>query len=65
MKWKNFWAISSIVTVLHYGEDVLLLWLGRYTHIDFLLLLLFPALFGGLIGYLAQIAWVRRFLNED
>ena len=37
MKWKNFWAISSIVTVLHYGEDVLLLWLGRYTHIDFLL----------------------------
>ena len=63
MNWRNFWAISSLVTVLHYGEDILLLWLGRHTNIDFLILLLFPIGFGILIGVLSQIKRVKKYLE--
>ena len=65
IKWKNFFAISTIITVLHYGEDILLIWLGRFTEIKFSLLLLVPILFGLMIGFIAQLKWVKRYLNES
>ena len=64
MNWTKFFAVSSILTVLHYGEDVLLLWLGRFTHIDFIFLLLFPIVFSIVIAGLAQIKQVKRYLND-
>ena len=64
MNWTKFFAVSSILTILHYGEDVLLLWLGRFTHIDFILLLLFPIVFGLVIASLIQIKQVKIYLND-
>jgi|1_EtaG_2_1085319.scaffolds.fasta_scaffold173782_2 hypothetical protein len=64
MNWTKFFAVSSILTILHYGEDVLLLWLGRFTHIDFILLLLFPIVFGLVIASLVQIKQVKIYLND-
>jgi len=62
MNWKKFFTISTIVTILHYGEDALLLWLGRFTDIKFLILLSFPIIFGLLIGYLSQVKRIRKYL---
>lgn len=64
MNWRNFLAVSTIVTVLHYLEDVSLIWLGRFTDIHFSILLLFPMGFGIALGGLSQIRWVRRFFND-
>lgn len=64
MNWTKFFAVSSILTILHYGEDVLLLWLGRFTHIDFILLLLLPIVFGLVIASLIQIKQVKIYLND-
>ena len=64
MNWTKFFAVSSILTILHYGEDVLLLWLGRFTRIDFILLLLFPIVFGLVIASLVQIKQVKIYLND-
>ena len=64
INWRKFFAISTVVSILHYGEDVSLIWLGRFTQINFLVLLLFPILFGIIIGALSQLGWVKRYLNE-
>ncbi len=63
MSWRNFLAVSTVVTILHYLEDISLIWLGRFTDVDFIVLLFFPIGFGILLGGLSQVPWIRRFFN--
>lgn len=56
--------ISSVVAGLHFLEDLMLILLGRHTEINLVLLMIGTVLFGLLLGGLARIPSVKRFLGK-
>ena len=61
---KKFSYIAMIVSVLHFGEDALLIALGRYTEIHYSALLVVTILFGLLVAAIAREEHVKRWLGK-
>ena len=62
---KKFGSITIIVSVLHFIEDAILVGLGRYTEVNFFILLLGTIIFGALIAWIARISKVKQWLGTD
>ena len=62
---KKFGSITIIVSVLHFMEDAILVGLGRYTEVNFFILLLGTIIFGALIAWIARISKVKQWLGTD
>ena len=62
---KKFGSITIIVSALHFIEDAILVGLGRYTEVNFFILLLGTIIFGALIAWIARISKVKQWLGTD
>jgi hypothetical protein len=62
---KKFGSITIFVSVLHFIEDAILVGLGRYTEVNFFILLLGTIIFGALIAWIARISKVKQWLGTD
>ena len=62
---KKFGSITIIVSALHFMEDAILVGLGRYTEVNFFILLLGTIIFGALIAWIARISKVKQWLGTD
>ncbi len=61
---KQFVSIAFVVSVLHLFEDLALVLIGRYTEVHIGIVLIAVVLFGLLIGGLARLRIVKRFLGD-
>ena len=61
---KKFGSIAVIVSVMHFLEDALLVALGRYTDINYFMLLLGTIMFGLLIAGIARHPKVKSWLGD-
>ena len=61
---KQFFSIALVVSILHLFEDLTLVLIGRYTEVHIGIVLIAVVLFGLLIGALARLRIVKRFLGE-
>ena len=62
---KKFGSITIVVSFLHFIEDTILIGLGRYTEINFFILLIGTVLFGALIAWLARLPRIKQWLGTD
>ncbi len=62
---KKFGSITIIVSLLHFIEDTLLVGLGRYTEINFFILLIGTIVFGVVLAGLARIPRIKQWLGTD
>jgi len=62
---KKFGSITIFVSALHFIEDAILVGLGRYTEVNFFILLLGTIIFGALIAWIARISKVKQWLGTD
>lgn len=62
---KKFGSITIIVSVLHFIEDAILVGLGRYTEINFFILLIGTIIFGVVLAALARIPRIKQWLGTD
>jgi len=62
---KKFGSITIVVSFLHFIEDTILVGLGRYTEINFFILLIGTVLFGALIAWLARLPRIKQWLGTD
>ena len=62
---KKFGSITIIVSALHFIEDAILVGLGRYTEVNFFVLLLGTIIFGSLIAWIARMPKVKQWLGTD
>jgi hypothetical protein len=62
---KKFGSITIFVSALHFLEDAILVGLGRYTEVNFFILLLGTIIFGVLIAMMARIPKVKKWLGTD
>lgn len=62
---KKFGSITIVVTALHLIEDTILVGLGRYTEVNFFMILIGTLLFGALIAWLARIPRIKKWLGTD
>ena len=62
---KKFGSITIIVSLLHFIEDAILVGLGRYTEVNFFVLLLGTIIFGALIAWIAGMPKVKQWLGTD
>ena len=61
---KKWLTISSVISILHFGEDLALVLLGRFTDIHIWMILVGTLIFGWLVASLSQIPIVKRFLSK-
>ena len=61
---KQFFSIAFVVSILHLFEDLALVLVGRYTEVHIGIVLIAVILFGLLIGALARLQIVKRFLGD-
>ena len=61
---RKFGFIAFLVCVLHFIEDTILVTLGRYTEINFFLILIGTVIFGVLIAGIARIPIVKKWLGK-
>ena len=62
---KKFGSITIIVSALHFIEDAILVGLGRYTEVNFFVLLMGTIIFGALIAWMARMPKVKQWLGTD
>ena len=62
---KKFGSIAFIISALHFIEDAALVALGRYTEVNFFVLLLGTIIFGALIAWIARRPKVKQWLGTD
>ena len=62
---KKFGSITIVVSLLHFIEDVILVGLGRYTEVNFFVLMLGTISFGLVLAWLARIKKVKQWLGTD
>ena len=62
---KKFGSITIIVSALHFIEDAILVGLGRYTEINFFILLVGTISFGALLAWLARMPRIKKWLGTD
>ena len=62
---KKFGSITIVVSLLHFIEDAALVGLGRYTEINFFMLLIGTVCFGALLAWLARIKKIKEWLGTD
>ena len=61
---KRLFAISAVVTVAHFLEDVALVAIGRYTEVNIGLILGGVLISGFLLGLICRHPKVKKFLGE-
>ena len=57
---KKFSYIAILISIIHFVEDAILVALGRYTEVNFLILLIGTISFGLLIAYISRIPSVKK-----
>ena len=62
---KKFGSIAFIISALHFIEDAALVALGRYTEINYLMLLIGTVLFGIILAWIARMSKVKKWLGTD
>ncbi len=62
---KKFGSITILISVLHLIEDSILIGLGRYTEVNFFILLLGTLLLSAIIAGIARIQRVKEWLGKD
>ena len=62
---KKFGSIAFIISALHFIEDAALVALGRYTEINYLMLLIGTVLFGLVLAWIARMPKVKQWLGTD
>ena len=62
---KKFGSITIIVSALHFIEDAILVGLGRYTEINFFILLIGTVGFGAILAWLARLKKIKEWLGTD
>ena len=62
---KKFGSIAFIISALHFIEDAALVALGRYTEINYLILLIGTVLFGIVLAWIARMNKVKKWLGTD
>ena len=62
---KKFGSIAFIISALHFVEDAALVALGRYTEINYLILLIGTVLFGIILAWIARMNKVKKWLGTD
>jgi len=62
---KKFSYIAILISIIHFVEDAILVALGRYTEVNFLILLIGTISFGLLIAYISRIPSVKKWLSKD
>ena len=62
---KKFGSIAFIISALHFIEDAVLVALGRYTEINYLILLIGTVLFGIILAWIARMPKVKQWLGTD
>ena len=62
---KKFGFLTIIVSILHFIEDAVLVGLGRYTEVNFLILLIGTIVFSALIAWIARMPKVKQWLVTD
>ena len=62
---KQFFSVAFVVSVLHLFEDLALVLIGRYTEVHIGIVFIAVILFGLLIGALAKLRIVKRFLGAE
>jgi len=62
---KKFGFLTIIVSILHFIEDAVLVGLGRYTEVNFLILLIGTIVFSALIAWIARMPKVKQWLGTD
>jgi len=61
---KKLWSIAALVTTLHFIEDAALVALGRYTEINFFIVLIGTVSFGILLAIIARHPKVKKWLAK-
>ena len=61
---KKLFSVDFVVSVLHLFEDFALVLIGRYTEVHIGVVLIAVVLFGLLIGAIARLRIVKKFLGE-
>tara|TARA_B100000959_G_scaffold226197_1_gene240695 strand:+ start:1540 stop:1728 length:189 start_codon:yes stop_codon:yes gene_type:complete len=61
---KKLFSVAFVVSILHLFEDFSLVLIGRYTEVHIGIVLIAVVLFGLLIGALARLRVVKKFLGE-
>jgi len=62
---KKFGSITIIVSALHFIEDAILVGLGRYTEVNFLVLLIGTITFGAVLAWLTRMPRIKKWLGTD
>ena len=62
---KKFGSITIVVSLLHFIEDAILVGLGRYTEINFFMLLIGTVSFGVFLAWLARMPKIKKWLGTD
>ena len=62
---KKFGSITLIVSALHFIEDAVLVGLGRYTEVNFFILLIGTVTFGIVLAWLATTPRIKKWLGTD
>ena len=62
---KKFGSITIFITALHLIEDTILIGLGRYTEVNFFMLLIGTLLVSALLAWIARIQRVKEWLGKD
>ena len=62
---KKFGSITIVVSLLHFIEDAILVGLGRYTEINFFMLLIGTISFGVFLAWLARMPKIKKWLGTD
>ena len=61
---SKFTCIAIAVSVLHFGEDAALVALGRYTELNYFVILIGTIIFGVLLAAIARQPHVRKWLGK-
>ena len=62
---KKFGSITIVVSLLHFIEEAALVGLGRYTEINFFMLLIGTVGFGAFLAWLARMPKIKKWLGTD
>ncbi len=61
---SKFTCIAIVVSVLHFAEDAILVALGRYTELNYFVILIGTIIFGVILAAIARISRVKRLLGK-
>jgi len=62
---RKFGSIALVMSLVHLIEDAILVGLGRYTEINFFIVLIGTVIFGLVIAGISRIPVVKSWLGKD